>query len=315
MRKVLRTSILALAFAAIGLAFGFAQTASTPFPTPAFYASAFNLWSINGQNANTYTFPGRSVCNSSAQNQNFFVFATNAPVFIQDSNSANNEIVTPSAVINTAGSCGVTISPSHSHYTFQMKSGTGGLQEAINAVKASGGVPALVIVDRNWYSNALALAPYSSETPVAMIQAAAGGYGVLIEDITVSPSLFYKWNGTAYSSTNSNWTNAAPTAAAGAAAGSGPTIANTKSSTQLSGVVNLTTGTTTTTGTIFTETSPATGSGGFNNSGTCTVTQISGPTVGFTVATSGSTTRVCTVTVSTPALVDSTDYSFAYKNE
>ena len=289
-----------------------AQTASTPFTAPVYYASAFNLWSISGQNPNTYTFPGRTVCNSAGQNVNFFVFATTAPVYIADSNSANSEIVTPSSVINTAGSCGVAVSPTHSHYNFQMRSGTAGLQEAINTVKAGGGIPALIALDRNWWAGANQL-PGTKGTTI--LGAAVGGPGVILQDITVAPFVYYTWGGTAYAKNTNTvvWTNAPPTAAAGAAAGSGPTIANGNTSTQLSGTVSLTTGTSTTTGTIFTETFLAAASGGFGYStnGSCTVTQTSGPAVGFTSAIAG-TTRVLTVTVSTPVLVDATAYSFSY---
>ena len=129
MRKAVLSFLLLLAGAAAPLV---AQTASTPFTAPLYYASAFGQWSVNGQSPNTYTFAGRSICNGSAQGLTFFDFATNAPVFIQDSNSSNNEVVTPSAIVNNAGSCGVSIAPSHNHYTFLLKSGTGGLQEAIN---------------------------------------------------------------------------------------------------------------------------------------------------------------------------------------
>jgi len=97
------THILALiCLAAIGVSAG-AQTANTPYPTSVWNASAFNLWAINSQQPNTYTFQGRSICNSNAQSQPFFVFNTNAPVYIADANTLNSEVVTPSAVVNTAG--------------------------------------------------------------------------------------------------------------------------------------------------------------------------------------------------------------------
>lgn len=289
-----------------------AQTSTTPYPVPVYYASAFANWGINGQNANVFIFPGRTVCNSAAQNTNFFVFNTNAPVWIVDQQSANNEVVTPATVTNTAGSCGFTASPTHTHYTFQVKSGTAGLQEAINTVKAGGGIPASIVLDRNWWTYANQITGTKGTT---IIGAAVGGPGVILQDITVAPTVYYTWGGTAYAKNTNTvvWTNAPPTAAAGAAAGSGPTIANSNVSTQLSGTVSLTTGTSTTTGTIFTETFLAATAGGFGYStgGACTVAQTSGPSVGFTSAIAG-TTRVLTVTVSTPALVDSTTYGFSY---
>ena len=178
----------------------FAQSSNTPYPTPQYYASAFNLWSLGsnfGNGPNSFVWPGRTVCNSAAQNTNFFVFNTNAPVYIVDANSANNEVVTPSAVTNTAGSCGFTASPSHTHYTYQVKSGTAGLQEALNTLSGLANYPALVILDRNWYAAALNV---PSTTPAAIIAAATGTSGVILEDITTAPATYYSWNGTAYTS-------------------------------------------------------------------------------------------------------------------
>lgn len=306
-------AIAALILAAFSAA-GFAQVANTPFSSPTYYATSFNLWSINSQNPNTYIFPGRTVCNSMGQNVPFFVFATTAPVYIADSNTANSEIATPSAVVNTAGSCGVTMAPSHTHNSFQLRSGTAGLQESINAVSASGGIPSLILLDRNWWSLSNNLPGTQGST---IIGAAAGGYGAILEDLTTAPATFYVWTGTAYSSTAAFWQNTAPTPAAGAAAGSGPTIANANGATALSGVVNLTTGTATTSGTLFTLTYPtnnsSTGVGSFQNAGTCSVNSVGANSfTTFTVATSfTSSHRLVTVTV-TATPTASTAYAFSY---
>lgn len=309
MRKLL--SIVALILAAF-CAPAFAQVSTTPFPVPEYYASAFGTWSILGQSPNTYIFAGRSICNFNAQNTPFFAFNTNAPVYIQDSNTAESEVVTPSAIVNTAGSCGVTVATSNNHYSFSLRSGTGGLQEALNSVKASGGIPALVVLDRNWWT-------YANNVPgtsgAAIIAAAAGGYGVIVEDITTSPAAFYVWTGTAYSATAAFWQNTAPTLAAGSAAGSGPTVANKSGSTALSGTANVTTGSSTTTGTLFTETFPTNSGtvGSFQNAGTCTVNSSGANSfTAFTVATSFTGShRVLTVTA-TGAPVAATAYSFSY---
>lgn len=194
MRKTLSTTV-ALIFATICVAGAIAQTANTPFPVAQYSAAAFSTWSINGQSPNTYTFQGRNLCNSSAQNTNFFVFNTNAPVWIADNNTANSEVVTPSAIVNTAGSCGVTVAPSNSHYTFQLKSGSGGLQEAINAVAGTNVLPATILLDRNWYA---AASNVPGKTPAAIILAAAGSAGIVLEDITQSPAAYYYWNGSFY---------------------------------------------------------------------------------------------------------------------
>jgi hypothetical protein len=193
MRKFI-SLIVALILAAIGAPV-FAQTASAPFTAPLYYASSFGTWSLNGQSPNTYIFQGRSLCSSAAQNLNFFVFNTNAPVWIADANTANSEVVTPSAVTNTAGSCGITASTANNHYNFQLKSGTGGLQEAVNTLSGQVGLPAIIALDRNWYAFA---ANVPGKTPQSIIAGITGNTGIVLQDITTSPATFYSWNGTAY---------------------------------------------------------------------------------------------------------------------
>ena len=161
MRKILSIFLLLAAMGSVAPAVS-AQTANTPFTAPQYYATSFQLWSINQQSPNTYIFQGRNLCNSQGQNMNFFVFSTTAPVLIADSNSANSEVVTPSAIVNTAGSCGATVAPSHNHYTFQMKSGTAGLQEAINTLTQQGGQPAVVVLDKNWWDGVIEGSAYAA---------------------------------------------------------------------------------------------------------------------------------------------------------
>jgi hypothetical protein len=303
MRKLVSTILLLLAGAAAPL---IAQTSSTPFPVPIYYASAFGGWSLNGQSPNTFTFAGRSLCNGSAQNTTFFVFNTNAPVWIADQNTANSETVTPSAVVNTAGSCGVSVAPANQHYTFQLKSGTGGLQEAINTVQGAGAYPAVIALDRNWFAQANAV---PGTNALSIITAAAGGAGAILEDITAAPTVNYVWSGTAYA--KASWVNTAPTPAAGAGAGSSPTIALAGGSSALSGIVNLTTGTATTTGTLFTLTWVT---NTLTYAGTCVVTSVG--TNAYTTFTEATTApgslRLSTVTVATTAPTASTAYKFAY---
>ena len=311
MRKTLYSLVVALTFAACA-AIGFAQTATTPFTSPWYHATSFQLWSINQQSPNTYIFQGRSLCNSSGQNVNFFVFNTNAPVLIADSNSSNSEVVTPSAIVNTAGSCGATVAPTHNHYTFQLKSGTAGLQEGIDATLNQGAWPTLMILDKNWWSIANQI-PGTNATTI--LGAAVGNYTVILEDITPSPAIFYNWTGSAYSSTGATALNTAPTIAAGAGAGSSPTVTNAGTSTSIAGTANVLTGTATTTGTLFTETWPTTGAnGGPQYAGTCTVASSGvNPYTTFTVANTFSAShRILTVTVATTAPVASTQYNFTY---
>jgi hypothetical protein len=202
MRKTLRhllPALTALILAAIG-APAFAQSqASTPYPVSQYYAAAFAQWSISLDSPNTYIFQGRSRCNAMANNVPFFTFATNAPVYIQDQNPTNSEVKTPSAVQLTAGTCGVTIAPSNSHYTAWLRSGTGGLQEAINNVSGQANSPAVIVIDRNWYSYA---SQVPGTTPQAIILAAAGSAYITVQDITTAPNTFYTWNGAAYAASS-----------------------------------------------------------------------------------------------------------------
>ena len=302
MRKAL-FSIVALILAAICAAPVSAQTAVTPFTAPWYYATSFQLWSINQQSPNTYIFQGRSLCNSQGQNLNFFVFNTNAPVLIADSNSSNSEVVTPSAIVNTAGSCGATVAPSHNHYTFQMKSGTAGLQEGINALDGQGAWPALLLLDKNWWTIANQI---PGTTAATILGAAKGDASVMVEDITTLGPTYYVWNGSAYAS--GTWVNTAPTAATGAAAGTATSKVAT--GTALSGTYSFTTGTATT-GTVFTETWA--NSGQFQAApGSCTVTSTGAtapPTL--TVTNTYSSHGIMTVSVAA-ALASTTAYSFSW---
>ena len=314
MRKVLSTSLLALAVLAV-CGTGFAQTANTPFSSPWYFASSFNLWSINGQSPNTYIFQGRNICNSQGQNVQFFDFSTTGPVLIADANTANSEVKTPSAIVNTAGSCGVTIAPSNNHYNFTLKSGTAGLQEAINSLSGQGAWPTLVFLDKNWWTNANQI-PGTYAT--AILVAAKGNASVMLEDLTSDVTPFYVWSGTAYTNTNANWANTAPTIARGAALGAGSGSATILAgSTALSGSVTVVSNSgSTSTGTMFTMTYPAVSAGGPQYHLTCAMNSITYPTTYTqTWSDSGSTTTyvaVNTVAATTTAVVASQTYVFTY---
>jgi hypothetical protein len=307
MRKTLRFILSALILAAVG-APAFAQVATTPYTAPEYYATSFGLWSINAQSPNTFIFQGRNLCNSAGQNVQFFDFSTTGPVLIADANTANSEVKTPSAIVNTAGSCGVTLAPSNQHYNFQLRSGTAGLQEAINALKGGGGQPAVVVLDRNWFAQANSI----PGTAAATILAAATGDGtVILKDITAQPAIYYVvgTGGSTYSV--GNWVNTAPTLTNSTGAGSSPTTSNSAGSTALSGVVSILTGTTpATTATIFVETWPTSNSLLF--AGTCTVASSGANVATFTKATSYSGGRVLTVTSTSTALIAATQYYFTY---
>jgi hypothetical protein len=133
----------AVAAAALLVLFALPVFAQGPsiYPPTWVFARAYNGWSIIGQSTNTFTFNG-GVCFYSPYNNgqsapifDFSGFQGSTtvynPVYIQDANSALNEIVTPSATSNTSASCGATLAPANTHTSFVLSSGTAGLQEAI----------------------------------------------------------------------------------------------------------------------------------------------------------------------------------------
>jgi hypothetical protein len=302
--KLMKLTILSAVAVLAGLCGAPVVAQSLP-QQPYTYAASYGSWSLQGQAANTYVFNGRSTCNQQAPAGTFFPFATNAPVYIADQTTSSSEVVTPSAIVQSGATCGVTVSPANQHYSFSLRSGTGGLQEALNALAGSNRNPQLVLLDRNWYTAASSV---PGTNPAAIIAAAVTNTTVLVSDITTLPATNYVWNGT--NLVAGTWTGAKPTAAAGAGAGSSPTISDV--GTAGSGTVSLTSGTSTTTGTLFTLAWATTGSYLF--APTCTVTSVGANAyTTFTVATAfGSSHATTTVTVATTPPVASTAYKFTY---
>jgi len=286
----------------------FAQSSThSPFQQPQYFAVDYGQWSIQGQSPNTYLFSPGGLCNGSASGSQFFTFATNAPVLISDATPSNSEVVTPSSVTNTGSQCGFSASPANNHYSFQVKSGTAGLQESLNALAVTTtAYPATIVLDRNWFTQAGSV---PGTTPSAIIGAAKGNTHALLEDVTTAGPTFYVWNGTAYSSSTGTWVNTKPTATAGAGAGTSPTISD--AGTALVGSVALTAGTATTTGTLFTL---AWTSSQFHAAPTGCTVKSTGANVysTFTSATSFSSTALLTVTVATTPPTASTAYAFSY---
>ena len=184
--------------------FAFAQGPVT-YPPTWVYARAYNGWSLIGQSANTYTFNG-GVCNYTPYNNGntsaFFDFSgyqgstlVYNPVWIQDANPALNEIVTPTSTTQSSASCGFAASTANNHTSFQLSSGTAGLQEAITTQLQT--TPIFdVVLDKYWYQ--LVAAFPATTTPQSIIGALTGSVNVGIVDTTTSPWTFYAWNGTKY---------------------------------------------------------------------------------------------------------------------
>lgn len=113
-------------------------------------------------------------------------FQTNIPVMLND--GALTETVTPSSVNCSFGGavCQFTANFSHAHpYSLTVTSGTAGLQEAIENMKASplGG---FVLVTPDWHGT------------TGMITAASGTTAVGIMDVRAGALTTYAWNGSAY---------------------------------------------------------------------------------------------------------------------
>ena len=220
MRKV-SCFIVALIFAAISAA-GFAQS-NQSYQQRWLFASDFGQWTIHNQTASTYSWSPSSICLSSANGSSttFVPFNTNAPVEIVDlTNPTQNEVKTPSAVSYNASVCSIGITPTYTHYSFYVQSGTAGLQEAINSVSPTAPYPTLIWIDRNWYSMAWNV---PGTIPAAIIASAAGNNNAVIVDNTTAPFTYWVWNGTSYAASGattnfpnqkvSSYTNiAAPTA-------------------------------------------------------------------------------------------------------
>lgn len=284
-----------------------------------YFAINYATSNLQGQTPNTYTWnlastgPGSCYPNANgASSQPFFAFGPAAhpfPELIRDYSTANSEVVTPSTTAVTGSTCSFAASTTYTHTTFWVSSGTGGLYEAIYANQKAP-YPVTIFLDSAWRQYIASL-PNSSTpgTVIAGIPTAFGTTNVSLVDTTTSPWTTYAWNGAAYASNGGG----TPTAALGAAAGTAPTgLLATGPGSNV--IVSFTSGTSTTTGTIFTLTYPSgTTSNGFNHQPVCTASSV-GPTA-YTLGTltySGTVGPGFVVTAPevTAPLTASTFYSF-----
>jgi hypothetical protein len=328
---VLLALMLPAAFVVPVQAQGFNPAQSPPWV----FADNYGRWVLQGQLPNTFTFQvsGFSPCQITnlgfGNTPTFYAFSDAvglAPVFIQDNNASQSEVITPSVYLApTPQSCGPSLSALNTHTTFSLQSGTGGLQEAINTVGGfTASYPTVVFLTPEWYKLVTGISSQNSTlaaiTPATIIAAAKGSVTAIVTDVTTAPPTQYVWNGTAYASGTQYWVKgAAPTLAAGAGAGTSPTIAITGNS--VSGTVTLTTGTAVpaSASAIFTLTWPNLGTAGSPSSGfsyapACTFTST-GTAPGVTTNTSsyGSSHAVATLTSPAAGLASSTaGYSWTY---
>lgn len=325
--KIASLGVILLASLTPAFAQGFNPAGGPPWV----YADNYGRWSFQGQAPDTYTFTpinlyaGCTATQLNFQNKpTFLVFSDTvgfAPVFIQDVNGANSEVVTPTSVFTpTSTTCGAVLSPANPHTTFNLQSGTGGLEETLNALGTSGFYT--VVLSPEWYKlvsgiSSVNAALTNSVTPADIITNATCDASAGLVDVTANPWAFFSCN----PSTNKFVVQSAvskASVAAGAGAGTGPTIALVAGSTTTSGTITLTTGSTpTASAAIFTATFIAPNSGGWAYAPACTVTSVGTKTpvaaVTSTTAGSGGTASTLVLTASATALTASVSgYKWTY---
>lgn len=266
--------------------------------TKAGVATQFNQWRVQGTtNLAVGANPQVPIspCSVTAGGANFNALAASTPIKIYNPNNpAIDEVVTPTNIV-VGSTCTATLTVTNAHATpWNIGSGTQGLQEAINATVATG-VLNTVILDQAWFA-----AGGTAKT----VNLAVGSPYISILATSITPYPTYRWNGTAYVPSYSLLNVSAPTIAAGAAAGSSPTVSTAAGSSGNIMTANVTTGTATTTGTLFTETVGTAAVGGNLN---CTVQSVGVNTPPAFTVTMSST--VVTVAVAVAPTV-STAYVF-----
>lgn len=327
MRKLMQMMVcLAAVLAPAG---AFAQGFVPAQAPPMVYADNYGRWSIQGQNANSYSFTPSAICqvtNLDFKNRpTFFAFGSTvalAPVFISDVNGANSEVVTPgSAATQTQSACSVNLAPANSHTTFALESGTGGLQEAINTLGGATATPYTIVLSPEWYKLISGIASANatltaSVTPADVIANATCASNIQVVDVTSNPWTYYGCNGSHKLVMQTPAPK--PSVAAGGGAGTSPTITLSAGSNNSMGTVTLTSGTApSASAAIFTLTFSAPDyGGGFPYAPTCTFTSVGANayTSGTASSTAGSGTTGGTgvLTASATALTASTAYKFTY---
>jgi hypothetical protein len=99
---------------------------------------------------NGFAFPPAS-CQVTGGNKNFPAFTVGVPIKAVDTNPAHIEVDTPVAVNLSNNTCSVSMTTTYSHSSFYLTSGTGGLQEALDAGQVTGGNNT-VILNQQWYA-------------------------------------------------------------------------------------------------------------------------------------------------------------------
>src|SRR6201994_2155506 len=152
-------------------------------------AAQYGEFRVIGSSAGGFSFPP-ATCQVSGGGRNFAAFSAGTPIKIVDSNPNFTEVATPSSVYISA--CSLNMATVYTHVPpFYLTSGTGGLQEAINANQTNDG-PNTIVLNAEWYKL------ISPGNAAGIIAAVHGIPDLGLVDVTTTPSTFYQWNGSQY---------------------------------------------------------------------------------------------------------------------
>lgn len=325
----MRKAIAFIVFLLASLTPAFAQGFNPAGAPPWVYADNYGRWSFQGQAPSTYTLQNVNGCQVTQldyQNRpTFYAFANTvalAPVFVQDVNSANSEVVTPGSFLTpTQLACGPSIAPANAHTTFNLQSGTGGLQEAINSVgNSTASYMTTIIVSQEWYkllgsisgSNATLT---STATPAQVLGTVTCSSNTQVLDVTTNPWTPFSCNSSTHLLNVSSLASKAPTVAAGAGAGSTGTVVVVAGSSASSGTVTVATSGTapTSSGIIFTLTFPSSTAGGYGYAPVCTYTSVGTLAYSGAVATATAGPPATSVLTATSTALTNNKTTYAWK--
>lgn len=186
------------------------------------YAGDFGNWSLpqGTTPANGAIQWNASICTVNPLGFQFTAPKVGRPLLILDGVPSLSEIVIPTTVIITASTCTVSAPMVNTHYTYQVRSGTAGLQEALDF--SSGlSTGSLVAVTTGWSSGG---------GTSGMLIGRTGSAAVSFVDERNSCFVPYTWNGSTY---------AAGSSFCNGGGGSGPLIQTNTISNTLQNLLNF----------------------------------------------------------------------------
>ena len=201
---------------------------------------------------NGFSFPP-DTCEISGGNKSFPAFTLGVPIKIVDPNPAYTEVDTPVAVTVDSSACAVSMMTNYPHTSFYLTSGTGGLQEALNA-NGTGTGANTILLNAQWYS---LIAPNSGSSVIGSVH---GNTNLGLVDVTTTPYTAYAWNGSAYAAAAAAGSGAPSGPATGALSGTYPAPGLANGTSGLNNVLPLAAGTTINDGSVHTVGTASTGS-------------------------------------------------------